>query len=151
MLNVNFKPLANTKGKYREFRIGGGYNCGRREGDEYNVISSGISYKYKKLALFGEYGYANGSNGQTGFSLNKAQGFVVTASYNITKKLQLLARFDSFDPDLDEADNRITEYTTGLTYFVKGSSLKFLLNYVYRRVQSGTDSHRLLFGTQIIL
>lgn len=146
----NLKPLGKTHGEYGELKIGGGLQAGRRD-ENYLVVSTGLSYKYKKMALFAEYGISDGSNGSTGFTKKRAQGVVITAAYNITKKLQFLIRYDMFQPDRTESTKTISEYSAGINYFIRGSALKLMLNYVYRHQPAKTDSHRIIFGTQIVL
>lgn len=147
---VNLKPLGKTKGKYGELKIGGGLNAGHREFD-YSVVGAYLSYKYKKMAIKSEYAIANGSNGLVGLSENKADGFYTTLSYNITKKLQVLARYDYFNANKNASNCTSSEYTAGLNYYVKGSALKFMLNYVFRQSDYAENSNRIMLGTQIIL
>ncbi len=147
---VNLKPLGKTKGKYGELKIGGGLNAGHREFD-YSVVGAYLSYKYKKIAMNCEYSIANGSNGLAGLSENKADGIYTTLSYNITKKLQILGRYDYFNANKNASNCSSSEYTAGLNYYVKGSSLKFMLNYVFRQSDYEDNSNRIMLGTQIIL
>ncbi|MBR2526761.1 hypothetical protein IKE67_09880 [bacterium] len=147
---VNAKPLGKTDGKYGVLKVGGGLNAGHREFD-YNVIGAYLSYKYKKFAIECEYAASHGSNGLTGLTRNNGQGFYTTLSYNITKNLQLLARYDVFNSDTSKSHHRDTEYTAGLNYYIKGSALKFMLNYVFCQSDYKPNSNRIIFGTQIIL
>lgn len=146
---VNFKPLGKTNGKYGVLKIGGGLNAGHREFD-YNVVGAYLSYKYKKVALECEYAASHGSNGLTGLTRNNGQGFYTTLSYNITKKLQILARYDVFNADTSKSHNKDTEYTAGINYYIKGSALKFMLNYVFCQSDYKPNSNRIIFGTQLI-
>ena len=146
----NFKPLGRTDGKYGQLKIGGGLNAGHRDFD-YNVIGAYLSYKYKKFALEVEYAVSHGSNGLAGLTKNRAEGFYTTLSYNLTKKLQLLARYDVFNADMQKSGMTTSEYTAGINYYVKGSALKFMLNYVFRHSNYQPDSNRIIFGTQLIL
>ena len=98
-----------------------------------------------------EYSIANGSNGLAGLSENKADGIYTTLSYNITKKLQILGRYDYFNANKNASNCSSSEYTAGLNYYVKGSSLKFMLNYVFRQSDYEDNSNRIMLGTQIIL
>ncbi|MBR1942755.1 hypothetical protein IJ843_03350 [bacterium] len=147
---LNFKPLGKTNGKYGVLKIGGGLNAGHRDFD-YNVVGAYLSYKYKKFALESEYAVSHGSNGLAGLTENRAQGLYTTLSYNITKKLQVLARYDVFDNDMTKSGRRDTEYTAGINYFIKGSALKIMLNYVFCQSDYKENSNRVILGTQIIL
>ena len=147
---ADLKPLGKTDGRWGELEIGGGINAGRRH-DDYIVAGAAVSYKYKKLGLFAEYGISDGSNGSKGFTTKSGQGVTLTATYNITKKLQLVARYDAFDSDRHKSNKTITEYSVGLNYLIKGSALKLICNYIYRHKPSGHDSNRILVGFQIVL
>lgn len=147
---VNFKPLGKTDGKYGVLKIGGGLNAGHRDFD-YNVVGAYLSYKYKKFALESEYAVSHGSNGLAGLTRNHAQGLYTTLSYNITKKLQVLARYDVFDNDMTKSGRRDTEYTAGVNYYFKGSALKIMLNYVFCQSDYKPNSNRIMLGTQLLL
>lgn len=147
---VNFKPLGKTDGRYGVLKVGGGLNAGHRDFD-YNVAGVFVSYKFRKIALESEYAISNGSNGLAGLTKNKAQGVYTTLSYNITKKLQLLARYDLFDANRETSGNKSSEYTAGLNYFIKGSALKLILNYTFRHSEHEANSNRIMLGTQIML
>ena len=116
----------------------------------YTVGGAYIGYTYKNLFLNGEYSRANGYNGRYASS-NNAQGFYTTIGYSITPKLQIVGRFDWFDPNLDVAKDIRKEYSAGINYYIIGQGLKILLNYVYCDNDNTDDSHRLILGTQILL
>lgn len=69
----------------------------------------------------------------------------------LTKKLQLLARYDEFDPNHEIDNNKSREYSVGLNYFIKGQGLRLILNYVFCQNEAAKDSHRIMLGTQILL
>ncbi len=146
---VNFKPLGKTDGKYGSFVIGGGLNAGHNNTD-YIVGGAYVGYTYKKFAANFEYAIADGYNGPV-TSTDKATGFYTTLSYRITQKLHVLARFDQFDPNRDISGDLRREYTAGLNYFIKGQALRLILNYVFCQNENTDDSHRIIFGTQIVL
>ena len=98
-----------------------------------------------------EYAVANGSNGGSGLTSKHRQGWYVTLGYHLTKKLELLARYDDFNPDKKIHNNNQREYTAGINYYLKGQSLKLILNYIYCQNQAKSNSHRILLGTQIAL
>ncbi len=147
---VSLKPLAKTKGKYGNLKIGGGLTSGRRHFN-YNVVGGYIRYDYKKFGVDFEIANSDGSNGRTGPTQAHARGYYTTLYYNLTKKVQLLARFDEFTPNRDYSSHRIREYSAGLNYFIKGQALKFILNYIFREDSGTGNSHRILIGTQILL
>ena len=146
---VDFKPLGKTDGRYGKLIIGGGLNAGHNKTD-YAVGSFYVGYKYKKLWTNMEYAIADGYNGFN-ISSDKAQGFNYTIGYKIVPQLQLIARYDYFDPNRDIADNNRREYTAGINYFIKGQAVRLIMNYVYCQNDAAPDSHRVIFATQLLL
>ena len=147
---VNFKPLAKTDGKYGKLVTGGGITAGKRHSDFF-VAGAYAGYEYKKFTTRFEWAHSNGSNGLAGLTTNKATGFYTTVAYKITPKVQVLFRYDEFDPNTDIAHNKSREYTTGINYFIKGQAVKLILNYIFCQNQSRPDSHKILVGTQFLL
>jgi len=146
---VNIKPLGKTDGKYGKLTIGSGLNAGHNHTD-YTVGGAYIGYSYKKFMANAEFSIADGYNG-TYLSDKKASGFYTTIGYKVTPKVQVLARFDRFDPDRNIANNYRTEYTAGINYFIKGQALRLILNYIFCQNDNAPNSHRIIFGTQILL
>ena len=146
---VDLKPLGKTNGKYGKLVIGGGLNTGKN-GTNYTVGSFYLGYKYKKLWSRFEYGIADGYNGVQIVD-KKAQGFYGVVGYKITPKLQIIGRYDQFDPDRNVSGNTRREYTAGINYFIKGQALRLILNYVFCQNSNAPDSHRIMLGTQVLL
>lgn len=146
---VDFKPLGRTDGRYGRLLLGGGLNAGHN-GTNYTVGSLYAAYKYKRLWTNFEFGIADGYNGSY-VSTDKAVGFNATLGYKITPQIQLIGRYDFFDPNRDIADNNRREYTAGINYFIKGQALRLILNYVFCQNDRTPDSHRLILATQILL
>lgn len=147
---VGIKPLGLTDGRYGKLLLGGGLNAGNAE-SHYVVGSAYADYEYKRLKATLEYGSADGSNGSTGFTTNQSEGIAGTLAYRITPKLQILGRYDQFDPNKNKANDIRREYTAGINYFLKEQSLKLMLNYTIYSVENGTYGSKILVGTQIIL
>ena len=147
---VNFKPLGKTSGKYGDLKIGGGISSGHNN-FTYNVAGAYARYQYKKFRADFEFANADGYNGNLGLSKKHARGLYTTVYYRITPKIELLARYDFFQPDLDVSKKDIKEYVVGLNYYLKGQGLRFMLNYIFRQSDFGNDSHRIILGTQIML
>ena len=148
---MNVKPLGKTDGRFGKLVAGGGISSGDKHDTSYMVSSAYAGYDYKKFWTKFEYAHANGSNGGSGLSDKRSEGLFVTVGYHLTKKLELLARYDEFDPDRTINNNKMREYTLGTNYYLKGQALKLIFNYIYCQNDSKTDSHRLLVGTQILL
>ncbi len=65
------------------------------------------------------------------FNAFEPDGYYVMASYFVLpKKLQLLAKWESFDPD-QANDDDIHSITAGLNYYIKGDDIKILANYIH--------------------
>lgn len=147
---INFKPLGKTDGKYGILKIGGGLTAGKRHTD-YNVVGGYISYRYKKFKADFEIANGDGCNGRLGLSDVHSRGFYTTLYYDLTKKLQLVARFDEFTPNCKNSSHRTREYSAGFNYFIKGQALKLIVNYVFREDSAMGNSHRIMIGTQVLL
>ena len=148
---VSLKPLCKTDGKYGILRVGGGVASGKRHSTNFTVYSTYAGYEYKKFRIKAEYANANGSNGLSGLTNKKRQGWSVTLYYLINPKLEVVARYDEFDPDKNIKHNNKREYSAGLNWYIKGQALKVILNYVFCQNQGTKDSHRIILGTQIAL
>lgn len=148
---VTLKPLAKTKGKYGHLRIAGGVDAGHRS-NNFCVTGAYIGYDYKKFMANVEWAQANGYNGnQDHSSRNHAGGIYATLGYMLTDKLQLLARYDQYDPNQHKGNDKKQEYSLGLNYFIKGQALRLMVNYIFCHNEGNKDSHRILLGTQIML
>ena len=146
---VNIKPFGKTDGRFGRLTLGGGLNAGHNN-TNYTVGGLYVGYKYKRLWTNFEYAIADGYNGSY-VSTNKAQGFNYTLGYKVHPRLQLIARYDQFDPNRDVANNTKREYTAGINYFIRGQALRLILNYVFCSNENMPDSHRIIVGTQILL
>jgi len=111
----------------------------------YSLVNGAyVGYKYKKLGLRAECaeqdGYlASGRNGG---------GFYLQSTYDLLKKLQLIARFDQFDPDRAASYNLIQEYTVGGNYFFTAQNIKLLFDLVYVNNQLTRNSEKVVLQTQ---
>ena len=148
---VNLKPLANVKDKYGDLKLGGGIQAGERNSTDYFTTSTAIRYDYKKMWFMAEYQNADGSNGGDGLVNKKRDGYNLTLAYRPTKKLEFLLRYDDFDYDKKIKDTNQKEYTAGMNYYILGQGLRLIFNYVFCQSDIVKDSHKLIFGTQIIL
>lgn len=148
---VNFKPLGKTDGKYGNLKLGSGITSGEVDSKDFFVSGAYIGYEYKKFFSSFEWAQADGSNGFYGYSNKHSDGLNATVGYNLTNKVQLVARYDQFDADKKIKNNLRKEYSAEINYFMKGQSLRLILNYIFCENQNSKDSHRLLIGTQILL
>lgn len=147
---VNFKPLANLdEDKYGKMLLGTGYNTGRRYSN-YSVWGAYIGYEYKKFMFNAEYAFANGYNGFVNNSAS-SDGFYTTLAYRLTPKVELVARYDLFNPDRRKRNNNRTEISTGVNYYLFGQNLKFVLNYVFKMYENDVNSNGMYFVTQFMI
>jgi len=144
------KPLASTDGKYSSLKVGSSINTGKRD-NSYFVANGFLAYKYKKIGIDVEYAHANGYNGAYISSNKEAQGVYATIKYNLIPKIDLLFRYDLFDPDMKVANNNVTEYTVGLNYQPVKDRLLFMLNYVFKDAQKSPNSSAIILSTQIAI
>lgn len=147
---VNLKPFNKQEGSvFKKFKIGAGTNYGKRDGGEYTVLGVGSSWEYKKWLAMAEFADANGSNGVL-YNPNESYGFNTTLGYYITDKVQLLGRYDIFDPNKSKPDDMKKQYTAGLNYYVLGNRLKFSLNYMFEENEAvKNDKSSVFFMTQV--
>ncbi len=146
---MNIKPFNNIREKYGDLKIGGGVQAGSRESD-YTVLLSGLEYKYGNFLFNTEYAIADGYNGNS-ISQNKVQGVYSTLAYYITPKLQLVTRYDYFDPDRKKAQNSKQEYTIGFNYYFVGQKFKGIFNFVSGINSADADYNKFILMTQILL
>ena len=67
----------------------------------------------------------------------------------MTDKLQLVTRYDFFDPDMNRGNDLSVEYSTGINYYLINQNFKLGLNYVIVDKENQPQSNRILFLTQI--
>lgn len=148
---VGVKPFYKQEGSYfKNLKLYAGADVGHR-GENYGVYSAAMTYEYKKFLMNFEYAHANGSNGDY-FDPRNRQGFFTTVGWNFTPKLQLLARYDYFNYNLDESKSVNHEYSVGVNYFVFKQRLKFALNYVFSNDEkTQTNKNAIYFLTQFFI
>ncbi len=148
---VGYNPFYNSEGSYlKDLKLFVGADIGKSDA-MYQVYTAAALYEYKKFLINMEYAYADGSNGDF-YDSRLRQGFFTTVGYNITPKLQLLARYDYLDQDLKTAHNGNIEYSVGLNYFIYQQRLKFQLNYVFSQDQeTDRNSNGVFFVTQFYI
>ena len=62
----------------------------------------------------------------------KSQGFYAHAGYKVSPQIEVLGRFDSFDPNTDVEDNAWTWITLGANYCLDSYNAMIYLNYIMR-------------------
>lgn len=144
-----FRPFGYNE-KLGTLELGSGYFVGKRTNDSievnYNTLSFYTGYKRKKNALTAEYAQKKGyiTNGQS------ALGWYVNDTYNLTNKIQLVARYDRFYPNSKIKSSLNTEYTIGANYYRAGPNVKYQLNYVLVTIPNMKMSQRILLLGQFL-
>lgn len=148
------KPLYKLP-QYGKLEIGAGYyrqgngnstNTALSSRYETQTWGTSLGYKYKKVGLKSEWAIRRGYASQD----TVARGMFVETTYDLTKKVQLLAKYDIFDPNQRGIHNINTEYTLGTNYFMANNNIKFQVNGVAVSNQAGGDSKRLMVLTQYL-
>lgn len=148
------KPLYKLS-QYGKLEMGTGYYR-QQNGNTTNTILSSrfetqtwganLGYKYKKFGLKSEWAMRRGYSAQNQI----ARGMFAETTYDLTPKVQLLAKYDIFDPNQRIQKNDLREYTLGTNYFFAGNNIKLQLDAVAVQNLTGRDSKRLLLLTQYV-
>ena len=143
---LNIRPFYKAKSELvKGVELGGGMYRG--ENNTYHESINGLyaGYKLKKFSLKSEFNELVGyqADGQ------KAQSWYVSGKYDLTNKLALVLRYDTFNPDkaVDRLNN--TEYTIGSNYkFSDNFTVK--LNLVQVTNKSTQSSQRINLLSQFM-
>jgi hypothetical protein len=77
------------------------------------------------------------------------RGYYVHFGYRVLPKLEVIARYDVFDPDLrrETASSTITErdYIGGINYYIRENNFKLQLNYIRKTFAGSITPSRNLF------
>ncbi len=119
----------------------GSYQLANKENKRRNRIAAELSYTYKIITVKGEY--IEGEDGDV-----KRSGYYAQASgYILHKKLQLVARYDVFDTNLDVERNVGSNVLGGVNYFIN-DWVKLQVNYTSRN-EEGTTINNDIIGAQL--
>lgn len=100
----------------------------------------GINYLYKNVKMVGEYMLAKDEVASgTLISEIKSAGYYANVGYKIMSKLELLVRYDFYDPNTDTVDNAQDWVSFGSNYFLEGNKVKISLNYVVKNEQGPVE------------
>lgn len=77
---------------------------------------------------------------QHGHDFDRAYGYGVQGQVDLTDTFQFTARYDEFDPNVEE-DNGFDSrwYTVGYNWFLHGQDIKWQLNYTFRKEMHGVE------------
>ncbi len=84
-----------------------------------------------------EYGYAKDAPGGVA---TRAEGGYAMYAHQVSPKLQLVARSEVWNPNLDAANARERDFTLGINWFLQGHNAKIQLNWVRKDIAAGAPS-----------
>lgn len=99
-------------------------------------------YVYNNLSLTAEYD--KGTDG----TINRDGWYGQAAYFVIPKKLQIAAKYDTYDPNKIIATDRTNWYIGGINYFFNPWT-KLYVNYTYKREETPTQTLNNLFAAEI--
>jgi len=70
--------------------------------------------------------------------------------FPIPKRLQVVVKYDTFDPDRVVGSSETRTWTAGLNYFVRGDNVKLQLDYLRTRLPSGETQNKALGRVQAL-
>ncbi len=138
---VGFKP-SGVKG----LDIGGYFGQGNKYYNDYSSFSGYVYYQPGPFRFKGEYISWTNKNNPTEVTSN---GFYVFGAYKIMPKIELLARFEQFDPNADVTDDEETDITIGAGYSIwpsKWTQGKVTLAYVIQGEKGTTVDNNVLYA-----
>jgi phosphate-selective porin OprO/OprP len=121
--------------------------AGTAKANTYNLRNrQGIDgrYVWKKLSLTAEYDKGTDAH------INRNGWYGQAAYFVWSNKLQLAAKYDTFDPTQTLTTDRSTNYTGGVNYFFNKWA-KFTVDYVDTREQAATQIKNNIFEAQLQL
>lgn len=90
-----------------------------------------------------------GSNEKTADTTINSMGFYGHVGFKLNPQFEILARFDSFDPNSDVTDNEETWITGGVNYSISGDRAKIYLNYITKSETPSVDNDILSIQFQV--
>ena len=88
-----------------------------------------LNYGWKNLGISGEYIYGKDAQKE------KAGYYLQAGYFFLQKKLQVVAKYDAYNPDKEEDGNTSTLYTVGVNYNFSNKT-KFQINYTFKEEES---------------
>ncbi len=138
---VGFKP-EGIKG----LDIGGYFGQGNKYYNDYSSFSGYLYYQPGPFRFKGEYVSWTNKNAPTEVTSN---GFYAFGAYKIMPKIELLARYEQFDPNVDVDNDEQTDITIGAGYSIwpsKWTQGKITLAYVIQGESGTTVDDNVLYA-----
>ena len=113
----------------KDVTVGGYHWQGKAlvEGKDVDRIRTGGLLKVKHEGLSAAAEYIMGKNDQT-----DSAGYYAQAGYKVKPDVQVLARYDAYDPNTDVDDDGETWITVGANCFIDGYNAMASLNYIIK-------------------
>ncbi len=112
-------------------------------------FGSSVTWKWQKEIVGAEYIQSkHGETKRNGWYLWGGHTFSIGSRF--LQELQLLARYEQYDPDLDTEDDRTDRITLGTTLFIDKKYTKIQLNYQINGEQGASvDDNEFLMNLQV--
>ena len=111
-------------------------------------------YAYQNFSLKGEYMTGQGTASASSTSENRtlSNGWYGQAAYYFLPKLQGVLKIEGYDPNEEASEDRVTETTVGLNYFIDQYYAKLQLNYIHKDEEAEDDiaNDQLIGAMQVV-
>lgn len=157
-----FSPFKGSKGILGGFTTGGAFWLGKQPQTTFPTGSTSVvgdrdrfagllAYKYGRMKLQSEYLYQ--AFDKTAGGEKKSNGWYLLGTYDLIKQkdyspLQLVAKYEQYDPDKDVSRNRLDIATLGVNYFFNKYT-KIMANYRFRDEQTKVGNDEFLTQLQV--
>lgn len=131
-------------------KVGGYFGQGNKYYNDYSSFSGYLYYTPGPYKFKAEYISWTNKNLPVEVTSN---GFYVFGAYKITKKIELLARFEQYDPNADLDNDEQTDITVGAAYSIwpsKWNAGKITLAYVIQGEDPAIDDNVLYAMFQLV-
>jgi len=105
-------------------------------------------YKYQGFSFAGEFAHKKGENGVAGFGTGT--GYVAQAGYLYKNNMETAFRYTVIEPDNGiSALNQQTQYTLGLSKYIKGHNLKIQSDVSYSDFEASDNEILIRFQVEL--
>ncbi len=104
--------------------------------DNLHLWDFNLAFDWKPVHLQAEYITQDGDESK------RQYGYGIQTQIDLTDNFQFTARYDEFDPDVDD-DNTLDSrwYTVGCNWFIHGQNIKWQANYTLRKERHGEEDN----------
>lgn len=154
-----FSPFKGSKGVLDGLRAGGAFWTGSQRQTTFDSTSVAgninryaglLAYTYERIKLQGEY--LSQTLDKVAGGKKKSDGWYLLGVYDLMKKdypeLQLVAKYEKYDPDTDVSSNNQDITTVGLNYFFN-KAVKIMVNYRIKNETPKVSNDQILVQLQL--